>query len=199
MASTKPLKQINFLRGWPHPSLLPSEALKRAAISAMDKREVAVPALLYGPDPGYQPLREQIAAWLGKFYSPTFGMIPGLAAPASAAAAAATTITTAAEAKGPISPDRIVITGGASQNLACICQVFTDPGKTLRTWMVAPSYFLAGKVFQDNGLVCAAAPEGADGVDLEELERRIVQVEKVEREKRSKEGLQVSCHWSSLL
>ncbi|KAH8808762.1 pyridoxal phosphate-dependent transferase [Xylogone sp. PMI_703] len=172
--TSKPSTQINLFRGWPNPSLLPVEALKRAANHALEKRDVAVPALLYGPDPGYGPLREQIASWLSAFYSSTFSQIPGFTGPPSTS----TSSTAAAEASIP--KDRIVITGGASQNLACACQVFSDPVRTLRTWMVAPSYFLAGGVFGDSGLVCGAAPEGKEGVDLEELERRIVEVERVE-------------------
>ena len=27
-----------------------------------------MPGLLYGPDPGFQPLRESVARWLGGFY-----------------------------------------------------------------------------------------------------------------------------------
>ncbi|RFU23561.1 hypothetical protein B7463_g12778, partial [Scytalidium lignicola] len=180
MTTTKPAKQINFLRGWPHPSLLPVEALKRAANNALDKKDVAVPALLYGPDPGYQPLREQIASWLGDFYSPTFPQIPGFSSTTTASSSSSSCssglssisgVTPTTEAgsgagagAGAVETERIVITGGASQNLACACQVFSDPVRTLRTWMVAPSYFLAGAVFGDNGLVCAAAPEGRDGV-----------------------------------
>lgn len=43
------------------------------------------------------------------------------------------------------------MTGGASQSIACILQGFTDPGYTKAVWVVAPMYFLAGPIFEDNG------------------------------------------------
>jgi len=72
--------------------------------------------------------------------------------------------------KGWKNAERICITGGASQNLACVLQVFSDPVRT-RVWMVAPSYFLACRIFGDSGLVVRAVGEGDEGVDLEGLER----------------------------
>jgi DNA-binding transcriptional MocR family regulator len=78
--------------------------------------------------------------------------------------------------------DRICITGGASQNLACVLQVFSDPVKT-RVWMVAPSYFLACRIFGDSGLEIRAVGEGSEGVDLGALERGLRETEE-EREKK---------------
>lgn len=138
------IKQINLLRGWPNPNLLPTPAIARAAQSALSDPSVSIPGLLYGPDPGYQPLREEIARWTSSFYR-------------SGAAEDA---------------ERICITGGASQNLACVLQVFTDPVKT-RVWMVAPCYFMACRIFEDAGLGMSAVREGKEGVDVEELERMI--------------------------
>ena len=60
-------KQINFLRGWPNPALLPTKAIQKAATTALSDPKISTPALLYGPDPGYQPLRESIVRWLGEF------------------------------------------------------------------------------------------------------------------------------------
>jgi DNA-binding transcriptional MocR family regulator len=135
-------KQINLLRGWPHPSLLPTPAITAAANAALSNPSIATPALLYGPDPGYQPLREELARWLSGFYG------------------------------GVADANRICVTGGASQNLACVLQVYSDPLHT-RVWMVAPSYFLACRVFEDAGLVPRAVGEGEEGVDLEGLERKL--------------------------
>jgi DNA-binding transcriptional MocR family regulator len=134
-------KQLNLLRGWPNPSLLPTLAIRRAAQVALSDPSVATPGLLYGPDPGYQPLRESIAQWMKRFYA------------------------------GESEPDadRICITGGASQNLACILQVYTDPLKT-RVWMVSPCYFMACRIFEDSGLLMSAIPEAEEGVDLNKLE-----------------------------
>jgi DNA-binding transcriptional MocR family regulator len=135
-------KQINLLRGWPNPSLLPQQAILCASQTALSDPAIAIPGLLYGPDPGYQPLREEIARWMQRFYG------------------------------GGGDSARICITGGASQNLACMLQVFTDPVKT-KVWMVAPCYFLACGIFRDAGLGMGAVPEGKEGVDLEKLEELI--------------------------
>jgi DNA-binding transcriptional MocR family regulator len=135
-------KPINLLRGWPHPSLLPTPAISKAAQTALSNPSISTPGLLYGPDPGYQPLREEIAKWLSRFYG------------------------------GAPDADRICITGGASQNLACVLQVYSDPVFT-KVWMVAPSYYLACRIFDDSGMVTGAVPEGGEGVDLEFLERKL--------------------------
>ena len=79
-------------------------------------------------------------------------------------------------------PERICITGGASQNLACVLQVFSDPVRT-KVWMVAPCYFLACRIFGDAGLTVRAVGEGTEGVDLEGLERRLIESEKEDRGK----------------
>ncbi|KAF2120152.1 pyridoxal phosphate-dependent transferase [Lophiotrema nucula] len=103
--------------------------------------------MLYGPDPGDPRLRKGLAAWLTKFYQPA----------------------------DPVSEARITITGGASQNLACLLQVFTDPAYTRNVWIVSPSYMLAFRVFDDSGFSQKqrAVPEDDEGIDIEFLKREI--------------------------
>ncbi|KAK0714795.1 aminotransferase, class i/classii, partial [Lasiosphaeris hirsuta] len=148
-------KLINLLRGWPSPHLLPAEMLRRAANSVLSDPAVFVPALQYGPDPGYEPLRQALAAWLGAAYS--------------------------------VKPDvrELCITGGASQNIACVLQSYTDPAYTLAVWAVAPCYFLACPIFEDAGFGerLRGVPEDEEGVDVEFLERTLRECE----EKASKE------------
>ncbi len=91
---------INLLRGWPAPKLLPADQLKAASATVLSDPSIFVPSLQYGPDPGYQPLREELADYLGGF----FHVAPD--------------------------PERICVTGGASQSVACILQSFTDPAYT---------------------------------------------------------------------
>ncbi|CZT07328.1 related to aminotransferase [Rhynchosporium agropyri] len=157
-------KQINLLRGWPNPALLPTQAILRAAQSALSDPSISTPGLEYGPDPGYQPLREEIAKWVGDFYG------------------------------GEPDPDRICITGGASQNLACVLQVYTDPLKT-NVWMVAPCYFLACRMFEDAGLTLRAIEEGNGGIDLVALEK---QLEKTSREGGESKPLKRPTPWSKI-
>lgn len=137
-----PKKQINLIRGWPAPSLLPSQSLLASATTALTDPSTYVPGLQYGPDPGYLPLRQEISRWL----SPCYRVKPHV--------------------------ERICITGGASQNIACVLQGFTDPGYTRAVWMVAPCYFLAGPIFEDGGFYGRSErlrgfAEDAEGPDVE--------------------------------
>jgi DNA-binding transcriptional MocR family regulator len=143
---------INLRRGWPSPSLLPPEALKTAAGTALSDERIAVLSLQYGPDEGYGPLREELARWLTSFYEP----------------------------QDAINPDRISITGGASQNLACILQTFTDPIYTRNVWMVAPTYYLACRIFEDSGFAgkLRSIPEDKEGIDVDFLSKHIAQSER---------------------
>lgn len=72
-----------------------------------------------------------------------------------------------------ISEDRIAVTGGASQNLACLLQVFTDPVYTRNVWIVAPAYMLAFRIFDDSALKLRAVPEDEEGIDIEYLRSEI--------------------------
>ncbi|KAI1132411.1 pyridoxal phosphate-dependent transferase [Nemania abortiva] len=166
-------KPINLLRGWPSTSLLPAAALRAASQTALSDPAIWAPGLEYGPDPGYQPLREALEYWLGKFYSSVLPVMPD-------------TATTGVSEDGKAAEkeaDRITITGGASQSLACILQSFTDPARTLAIWIVAPCYFLACPIFADAGFTgrMRAVPEDEEGVDVEVLERKMCALEKEQR------------------
>lgn len=138
---------IDLLTGWPNPALLPAPELLRSATTVLTTSSIFQPALQYGPDEGYGPLRAHIAQWLGEFY----------------------------QTAEPISPSRICITGGASQNLACVLAVFTDPVYTRNVWMVEPTYHLAGRIIDDAGFAgrVRGVPEDEEGIDLEFLERAL--------------------------
>lgn len=138
---------IDLLKGWPNPALLPSAQIKTASSAALSDCKVFTPGLLYGPDEGYKPLRESIASWLTRFYQP-----PNL-----------------------VTAERICITGGASQNLACILQVFSDPLYTRNVWMVSPTYFLACRIFEDSGFHgrLRSVPEDEEGLNVEYLRREL--------------------------
>lgn len=113
----------------------------------LKNQTIAFPALSYGPDPGDSRLRKNVASWLTNFYQPT----------------------------DPIAEDRICITGGASQNLACLLQVFTDPVFTRNIWVVAPAYMLSFRMFEDAGFhdKLRAIPEDNEGIDIEYLRQQI--------------------------
>ncbi|EGY20509.1 aminotransferase [Verticillium dahliae VdLs.17] len=158
---------INLLRGWPSPSLLPAAALTAAAARALSDPTISVPGLQYAPDPGFQPLREHLAAWLARFYG---------AAPEA---------------------DGICITGGASQSLANMLASFTDPGFTRAIWMVAPCYFLACPIFEDAGFGgrLRAVPEDDDGANVEVLAQKLQELDEAwERDGRGAKDLKKGAH-----
>ncbi|KAL5334906.1 pyridoxal phosphate-dependent transferase [Aspergillus crustosus] len=142
---------IDLFRGWPNPSLLPTPALSSASTKVLTTPSILTPALLYGPDEGYSPLRTHIAQWLTSFYHPA----------------------------DPVTAARICITGGASQNLACILQVFSDPAYTRNVWLVAPTYHLVCRIFEDSGFGERLRAVGQDGsgLDLEGLRKGLEDAE----------------------
>ncbi|KAI5208762.1 putative aminotransferase [Aureobasidium subglaciale] len=143
---------INLIRGWPSTSLLPTQHLSRAAQAALADPTVAFPGMLYGPDEGYAPLRDTLGDWLTAFYQP----------------------------EQPIVRERITITGGASQNLGCLLQVFTDPVYTKDVIFAAPAYMLAFRIFEDNAFSgkMRAVPEDDDGLDTVRLRKVLEESEK---------------------
>ncbi|KAK8128915.1 hypothetical protein PG984_010023 [Apiospora sp. TS-2023a] len=156
-----PQKSINLLRGWPSTSLLPTAALNAASQRLLSNPSLANPALLYGPDPGFEPLRGALAAWLAEFY----GTAPDV--------------------------DRVAVSGGASQSVACILQSFTDPAYTRAVWMVSPCYFLACPIFADAGLGVGgklrSVPEDEEGIDLEFLEAGLRKMSSAREEEEKEE------------
>ncbi|KAB2571657.1 Uncharacterized protein DBV05_g9705 [Lasiodiplodia theobromae] len=154
--TAKPL--INLLRGWPNTSLLPTALIKQAVDNVLTRPDVATPGLLYGPDPGDPGARKAIAAWLTDFFRPG----------------------------EPVTDERITITGGASQNLGCILQTFTDPIYTRNIWISSPAYFLAFRIFEDSGFSgrLRSVPEDDGGIDIDFLRREITKSE----EKARKDG-----------
>lgn len=158
-------RSIDLFCGWPNSSLLPVAALHCASSIVLSTSSIYTPGLLYGPDDGYPPLRSHIARWLTSFYRPSHGDSDS----------------------HPISPDRITITGGASQNLACALQVFSDPVYTRHVWMVEPTYHLAARIMDDSGFAgrLRGVPEDEEGVDVGFLEREL---KGVERKREEEEG-----------
>lgn len=141
------LHPIDLFQGRPAPELLPTEHLKNAAIKALSDETISDPGLGYGPDEGYYPLRQNIASWLSGVYATS----------------------------QPINVDRICITGGASQNLSTILQVFTDPLQTRIIWLVEPTYHLVFRNFEDAGFHgrMRGIPEDEEGMDANALERAL--------------------------
>ncbi|RKU41138.1 hypothetical protein DL546_001153 [Coniochaeta pulveracea] len=137
--------RIDLVRGWPHPSLLPTQQLTASSKTVLADPEIYGTALQYGDDPGYQPLREVLATWVHGHY------------------------------EVERDPERICISGGASQNIACILSSFTDPNVTRAVWLAAPTYHLVCAIFDDAGFNgrLRAFPENDEGPDVQALEEAL--------------------------
>lgn len=142
-------EHINLMRGWPSPDVLPATLLSNACQRVLLNPAEYTPILQYAPSAGHPALRQELSRLLASFYD--------------------------------VDPDtdRICVTGGASQSLACILQSFTDPNYTKAVWVIAPCYYLACGVFEDAGFAgrLRASPEDDEGVDLEALELKIQRLE----------------------
>jgi DNA-binding transcriptional MocR family regulator len=158
MASTT-TTPIDLSSGFPSPSLFPLQQLSHATNTVLSTPSIWHEGMIYGPDEGHFPLRRNIAQWLSRFYHPDE--------------------TTLAPGTPKIELERICITGGASQNLACVLQVFTDPVYTRNVFVVEPAYFLAFRAFEDAGFAgrLRGVPEDEEGVDVELLEKRLKEAE----------------------
>ncbi|KAJ3497401.1 hypothetical protein NLG97_g1933 [Lecanicillium saksenae] len=154
-----PSKQINFLRGWPTPALLPTALLSAACQRVLVDPDEYTEMQEYGSCHGLTRLRDGLAHWLGCHY------------------------------KVNLDPERICITGGASQNLVCILQCFSDVNYTRAVWVVAPCYHLACGIFEDSGFAgrLHAVPEDDEGLDLDAFERKLSEFERKDKNERKQE------------
>lgn len=142
-----PATHINLQGGWPSTRLHPANDMAEAAAKLFSSADIQQ-QLRYGAGQGEVSLRSNIASWLSDEYQPR---------------------------AGPISPERILVSNGASNGLATILQKFTDPGSTRTVWMVEPTYHLACPIFRDAGFAerIRAVPEGERGVDFEFLRQAL--------------------------
>ncbi|KAK5464752.1 Valine--pyruvate aminotransferase [Exophiala xenobiotica] len=157
---------IDLFRGWPAESLLPTAILQETSREVLADTARATEALLHGPASGETSLKEALATYLSQFYSSPWTKPSGLT---------------------------VTVTAGASAGLANILQVYTDPGYTKNIIMVTPTYFLATRIFEDNGLAgrLKGVPEDEEGLDINRL-REILAVAEMKgppRERRTKRPL----------
>jgi len=187
MTETK--RAINLLRGYPNPALLPVELLNEATKRLLGNRQLAEESLLYGPDSGWPPLLKALSNWLGSFYAP----------------AVAQTYNEQRHMIGSeeaIPVERLLTTCGASQSLAVILNVLTDPIYTRKVWIVTPAYFLAFRMFEDAGFQgrmrgvpeCGSGPDAGADVAWLQQELKKDQDEHEQHTNASERSIQVSIH-----
>ncbi|KAG9251837.1 pyridoxal phosphate-dependent transferase [Emericellopsis atlantica] len=153
MESSRPKAPINLMRGWPAVSALPTDLLTKASAAILSDPSISTPALEYGPDAGYLPLRKAMSRWLSRHFNVEEDV------------------------------DRICITGGASQSIANILISYADPLVTKGFWVVAPCYHLVCPIFEDAGFArrLRGIREDEHGIDPVELEAEIQRLERSER------------------
>ena len=137
---------IDLRKGSPAAKLLPVDILNASFHAVIQDRSLHSKALDYGPNAGDPRVREVIAAWLCRRYSNPH---PSIA--------------------------RVSVTGGASQNLACILQCYTSPAYTHSVYLVAPTYHLVCEIFKDHHYAgrLKAIPEDEQGLDIEFLDKKM--------------------------
>ena len=125
--------------GWGHPSprLHPTDALNVAAQSVLGTQS-AVP-LQYGAVQGFGPLLESLAAWLSTQQS--YG--------------------------GPVAPEALFLTAGASAAIDLATTLYATAGDTVI--VEEPTYYLIEQIFVDHGLNVAGVPTDTEGLDTDAL------------------------------
>ncbi|MCY3692467.1 MAG: PLP-dependent aminotransferase family protein [Chloroflexota bacterium] len=125
--------------GWGHPSprLHPTDALAAAAQSVLGQQS-AVP-LQYGAVQGFGPLLESLAAYLST--QDSYG--------------------------GPVAPDSMFLTAGASAAIDLATTLYATAGDTVI--VEEPTYYLIGQIFIDHGLNVVGVPTDGDGLDTNAL------------------------------
>ncbi len=125
--------------GWGHPSprLHPTEALNVAAQSVLGTQS-AVP-LQYGAVQGFGPLLESLASYLSAQES--YG--------------------------GPVTPESLFLTAGASAAIDLATTLYTTAGDTVI--VEEPTYYLIQQIFVDHGLNVVGVPTDAKGLDTDAL------------------------------
>ncbi|KAK9365107.1 pyridoxal phosphate-dependent transferase [Lipomyces kononenkoae] len=152
---------IDLATGHPSPTLIPIPQLQNAATTVFSTPSIWHQALNYGADAGYLSLRQNLAQWLTDFYGHNSDD--------------GTKHNDNYNSDGMPDFERICVTGGASQNLACILQVYTDPVYTKSIFVVEPAYFLSFRIFEDAGFdgKLKGVPEDQEGIDLGILEESL--------------------------
>lgn len=144
MASSLPSLLISIADGvidlgWGHPSprLHPTDALAAAAQSVLGTQS-AVP-LQYGAVQGFGPLLESLAAYLSTQES--YG--------------------------GPVAPESLFLTAGASAAIDLATTLYATAGDTVI--VEEPTYYLIEQIFVDHGLNVVGVPTDTEGLDTDAL------------------------------
>lgn len=144
--------QQDFIKGWPHPSLLERQELKSALAESFSKaiNNNIASALNYGTKAQGAHMRGQpdFIQALSKFLSVEYGK--------------------------DVDPATLMATGGSSMGTDISCRIHTSHGDVVVC--EAPTYFLAHKMFRERGLILKEVPIENDGMNLDELEKIVTEM-----------------------
>ncbi|QTD47377.1 PLP-dependent aminotransferase family protein [Ottowia testudinis] len=132
---------ISFAGGFPDSAMFDVAGIQAAVDRALKDEPGA--ALQYGATEGYQPLREQLAAFM--------------------------------QAKGAkdVAADQLIVTTGSQQALDLLGKCLVDPGST--AIVEGPTFLATIQCFRLYGADLISAPIDGEGVQVDALERLIVQ------------------------
>ena len=138
---------ISFAGGFPDSAMFDVAGIKEAADKALTEDPGS--ALQYGATEGYEPLRQQLAAFMGKKASD------------------------AGIAGFDLQPDGLIVTTGSQQALDLLGKTMISPGD--KVIVEGPTFLATIQCFRLYGAELVSAPIDADGVDTEKLEQLIVE------------------------
>ncbi len=141
---------ISFAGGFPDPAMFDVDGIREAANQALQEEPGA--ALQYGATEGYQPLREQLAAFMMGKGSPSGH---------------------GGDASVKISPGELIVTTGSQQALDLLGKTMISPGD--KVIVEGPTFLATIQCFRLYGAELISAPVDAQGVQTDVLEQLIAQ------------------------
>jgi DNA-binding transcriptional MocR family regulator len=132
---------ISFAGGFPDVGLVDVEGIRQATLAALEQEPAG--AMQYGATEGYQPLREQLTAFM--------------------------------TAKGvkDLSAEQLVVTTGSQQGLDLLGKTLVSPGD--KVIVEGPTFLATIQCFRLYGAQLVSAPIDGDGVQVDRLERLIIE------------------------
>ncbi len=132
---------ISFAGGFPDVGLVDVEGIRQATLAALEQEPAG--AMQYGATEGYQPLREQLTAFM--------------------------------TAKGvkDLSAEQFVVTTGSQQGLDLLGKTLVSPGD--KVIVEGPTFLATIQCFRLYGAQLVSAPIDGDGVQVDRLERLIIE------------------------
>ena len=143
---------INLGVGQPATSELPIDWFNQTLVNLSNKK-LSSEFLQYGSIPGYDSIREKLSVWLNQKYYSTHNK---------------NTI------KTTITKDKLFMTNGNTGAIQLIMNMFMETGDEII--IEDPTYFIAQNIFEEYGLNINAIPMESDGINIELLEKKIIEI-----------------------